>query len=730
MKYLFTGLIIWICGFLCSAYSQAVRIVYSKSQPQAVYAAGVLEKSLAKKGYYLNQANAVYTINLKVDAGLVASESYTITKDGNKITVSGGDERGMIYGSLSLAEAVQNGKTLKEIRASSERPHYLLRAIKFDLPWDTYRHSYALDLHIETCKDVHYWEAFLDMMVKNRFNALSLWNLHPYPFMIKPVNFPEAGPFNGKEMKEWQRLFHGIFSMAKTRAIDIYIVPFNIFVSPEFSKAHNVSMDNLGHHFFVRGDTTEIVKRYTRECVTQMLREYPEITGMGLTLGEGMGDMTPEQREDWMRQTIIEGMRLAGRPLKLIHRIPFSSTTGSLGITSIETEKLTRKVIEEEGNYPFLVKPIFADLKYNWSHAHSTPRLVKVHGGKLYDTYFKPDPSVYKITWTARNEDFFCLRWGVPDFVRAHIAGNNQSYVGGYFIGSETYIPAKDYFTKPDIPVDWRYAFERQWLFYKLWGRLLYNPTTPDSIFQAEFSHRYGRKGQHLLEAYALACKTPLRLGSLFDFTMDLTLYTEGFMALDNKVKRVEYISIDRLINQPVTDPDYISVSEYVKSTLTGNTFASTKITPPMLAGMLRNDCKKALELVKNINVTGNNTLMFEVADVKAWANMGMHFAEKLEAAVSLQTYLLNGGEENKKNAAKHMVEALKFWDVLVRITRPIYNDMPLVHYSEQNGVRSKENANDLRFHWEKLRPYVARDIETIKNAKVMANGKVEKGIE
>ena len=68
-------------------------------------------------------------------------------------------------------------------------------------------------------------------------------------------------------------------------------------------------MDNLQHDFFVKGDTSELVKRYTRECVTQMLQEYPEITGMGLTLGEGMGGMTPQQREDWMRQTIIEGMR-------------------------------------------------------------------------------------------------------------------------------------------------------------------------------------------------------------------------------------------------------------------------------------------------------------------------------------------------------------------------------------------------------------------------------------
>jgi hypothetical protein len=37
---------------------------------------------------------------------------------------------------------------------------------------------------------------------------------------------------------------------------------------------------------------------------------------------------------------------------------------------------------------------------------------------------------------------------------------------------------------------------------------------------------------------------------------------------------------------------------------------------------------------------------------------------------------------------------------------------MPLVHFTEQNGNRSKEN-DQLRFHWEKLRAEVAKDIES-----------------
>lgn len=700
--------------FIAVAFSQTVNILYSKASPQAAYAAGILEKTLLKKGTVVKETKADLAIKLTVDAKQLGKEAYSIINDREGITVTGGDERGLIYGSLAIAEDVANGVSLRNIKATSEKPHVPFRAIKYDLPWDTYRRSAALDLHIETCKDLNYWAAFLDMMASNRFNALTLWNLHPYTYMIKAKNFPEASHFTDQELKEWQDLFHGIFRLAKERSIEIYIIPFNIFVSPAFAKAHNVATDNLEHDFFFgKSDTSEIIKRYTRECVTQMLQEYPEITGMGLTHGEYMGGMIPKEREDWIRETIIEGMRLANRKLKLVHRIPLSANAGSGGSTSIETERLTRQVIEAEGNLEFIDKPIWADLKFNWSHAHSTPKLVKVHGGKMYDALFNPLPANYKITWTARNEDFFCLRWGVPEFVRQHIALNTPAYVGGYFLGSEAYIPAKDYFTKTGIKVDWKYAFERQWLFYKIWGRLLYNPATPDQQFQAEFTRRYGNQAENLLQASALAGTTPLRLASAFDFTWDFTLYSEGFMALDSRVKRVEYISIERLMKQAATDPAYISVSNFVKAT---TSFDEGKITPPVLIQMLQRDCNRALDLVKKINASGNNSLMYEVADIKAWANLGLHFAEKLKGAVALQTYKSKGGEQNKLNAIKHLQEALKYWDSVISITRPIYNDMPLVHYSEENGKHWRQNDH-LRFHWEKIRPDVARDIDYARNA-------------
>ena len=138
-----------------------------------------------------------------------------------------------------------------------------------------------------------------------------------------------------------------------------------------------------------------------------------------------------------------------------------------------------------------------------------------------------------------------------------------------------------------------------------------------------------------------------------------------------------------------------------------------------MVAEMLEKDCARALDLVKTIDTNGNDPLMFEVADIKAWANLGLYFSEKLRGAVALQTYRIQGDERYKADAVIHLEKALEFWDTVISITRPIYRDMPLVHYSEQDGKSWQEN-DSLRFHWALLRPDVARDVKIVQNASVI----------
>ena len=271
--------------------------------------------------------------------------------------------------------------------------------------------------------------------------------------------------------------------------------------------------------------------------------------------------------------------------------------------------------------------------------------------------------------------------------------------------------------TASDLP--WHYAFERQWLFYKLWGRLLYNPHQSDDDISAMNSPGVmAKKDSNLLEASSLAGATALRIASDFDCGWDFTLYTEGMMALDPATKNVSYISVDRLIHQPPLDTDYISIADYVHRRNAKDIFKKNEITPPQLAGMLERDCHKALSFVKNIEVNHNKALMYEIADIKTWSYLGLHFAEKIRGGMALQTYRTNGDVSSKMNAAKHLRNALAYWDCVVSITLPLYRNMPLVHLSQQGGNESPENFYR-KFHWAMLTPDVQKDVEIATEATV-----------
>jgi hypothetical protein len=124
------------------------------------------------------------------------------------------------------------------------------------------------------------------MLVDNRFNVITMWTLQPFTYMIQPRNFPEASPWTPAELEEWRGLYRDIFRLAKERGLDTYVVHWNIFVSEAFAKAHRLAGQNFYPHYYVPGDTSEVVKRYLRESVKQTLEEYPDLDGFGVSHGE------------------------------------------------------------------------------------------------------------------------------------------------------------------------------------------------------------------------------------------------------------------------------------------------------------------------------------------------------------------------------------------------------------------------------------------------------------
>ena len=104
MKKVLLSFIVLFTGLVNSANSQTIHLQYDTSSSQAEYAAKMLVKSLVKKGYQIKNKQADYSIALIIEANTLSGEAYSILPEDKKITIKGGDGRGIIYGCLSLAE--------------------------------------------------------------------------------------------------------------------------------------------------------------------------------------------------------------------------------------------------------------------------------------------------------------------------------------------------------------------------------------------------------------------------------------------------------------------------------------------------------------------------------------------------------------------------------------------------------------------------------------------------
>jgi hypothetical protein len=708
---------------LSGSLSSVTKVFYQAESPQQRFAIEKLklqlsitqEGSPAKADILILTAREQFEkLKLANEFSRLRPEGYMLKiLSGNKMAILSTDQTGAMYGIMDIAEQLQMGQTIATISEKSIQPKLTFRGIKFNLPWNSYRTDESLQLHEATIKDLKYWEKFLDMMAENRFNALTLWNLHPFSYMIRAKNFPDACPYTETELKEWQKFWHGLFKMAEERGIKTYVFNWNIMVSDAFAKKYQLAeycLDEYpGKNFIGKGDYSPVVQKYTQESIRQLLAEYPELTGLGASQNERMEGVDELVWQNWIVDTYFDEIKNAGRPVEFIIRAH-----------THPAPELTRKAVEENASR---LGTVYMDVKFNWSHSHATPDLMYIHGGSRSKSLWEPAPKNYKMVYTMRNEDFFVLRWGEPNFIREVIKRNSQDYVGGYLIGSEAYIPAKEYITKPGKYLTWNYAFEKQWLFYQVWGRLMYSPETKEEVFANSFNQKYAiTTGNKLIEAHKLADKMPLKLASFYAASWDFTLYSEGFLANAPSGLKCLYdsvspfISVNEIVGTVTLDTNMVSIKNYVSGKYSG----SSKITPLQLAAELRQNGEKALEILETID-TSNPTLMHEMDDIKTWSYLSLYFSEKLKGGTSLQQFRTTGDKQKQEESIQQLESALIYWEKVVVITSQYMNDISLVHLNKRY-VNSGNSRPLARFSWANLLDEVKNDVQIAKRAKPMAD--------
>ncbi|MDX2429439.1 MAG: hypothetical protein QNK35_00810, partial [Bacteroides sp.] len=545
LKLIFAG----VCLFwTCLAFGGSGTIYYPTDSPAILFAANDLQKAMEDQGRPCEimpvskmsekQKQTRIVLGLAHDdlilqrlqaaggesPGIMAPEAYfiRITREDDLVTywALGADISGTMYAGLALAETIaQDGP--EGIEETDSQPYIRKRGLKINVPLDARTPAYAdcgdaAQQNMLVMWDMDFWKEHLDAMARNRFNTITMWNAHPFPSLVKVPDYPDVALDDVKiadiDWLEWFPKYAGrggangvtqeildnletikhisieektdfwreVMQYAHDRGIEFHIITWNIFV-----------WGSDGKYGITDSVKNQVTIDYLRKSVRSLFESYPLLAGIGVTAGEHMKGLTPDEKEQWLWQSYGLGVMDAkkafpGRPIRFIHRHWMS-----------EIPDITKHFegFDEDVQFDFSYKYVKARL-----YANTDPGFV--------DDILSKAPEGTKWWWNLRNDDIFYFRWGDPDYVREFIRNLPPAeQTEGFHMGSDGYVWGREFVsTEPESPR--QLEIEKHWYRFMLWGRLGYDPTLSNAVFEKAMQHRFpGKPTRALQQVWARASR-------------------------------------------------------------------------------------------------------------------------------------------------------------------------------------------------------------------------------
>jgi hypothetical protein len=605
-------------------------------------------------------------------------QGYCIApRPGGQVRVSGSDAAGVMYGGLDIAEALRLG-TFTALGASQHQPHIARRGIKFNIPLDLRTPSYSdcsdsFQANIPEVWSRAFWREFLDEMARNRLNVLTLWSLHPFPSLVKVPEYPDVAlddvwrttlplddsfSHSGSDMvrpvmlerhevvkrltiDEKIRFWRDVMEQAHDRGIEVYLFTWNIF-----------TFGATGKYGITPSPTNRATIDYFRASVRETVLTYPRLAGMGITAGEQMPNRPDYSKEQWLWQTYGEGIRdglkaQPARPFRLIHRYHMTGQG---------------EILREWKDYP---GPLDFSFKYAIAHMYSAtnPPFILAALPNL-----PPDQH----TWlTVRNDDIYSFRWGDPQFARDFIRcmpGRDQ--VAGFYMGPDGYCWGREFIDRaPETPR--QLVMQKQWFSFMLWGRLSYDPTLPDALFERTLAQRFPEvPAGPLLEAWGAASRIIPQVTRFFWGDIDVRWFPEA--CLSHPRVRGFYTVRHFIEGETMPGSGILNIRQYRSRRL--GKMPMQGITPLQVAEQLDAYSERACELSTGLIRKGDSArraagkesmdkdLRRTLLDLEAFAHLGLYYSQKIQGATELALFDATGDAKYRDQAILHLEAARNRW--------------------------------------------------------------------
>lgn len=608
-----------------------------------------------------------------------------------QLWIFGSDPAGVMYGALEAAELIRlHG--LDAVKPLDRSPHFATRGVKFNLPLDARSPSYtdageSAQQNIATVWDLSFWRDYIDRLARDRYNLVSLWNLHPFPSLVRVPEYPDIALADvHRSTVKWNEYYHTwatgldapdildhveilqrltidekiafwrkVMRYGRSRNVKFYIITWNVFTN-----------GTRGRYGLTPDWDNPTTADYFRRSVRELVLTYPDLAGIGLTTGENMPDATAAEKEDWAFRTYGQGVldALATQPdrkLAFIHR---QHEAGAA-----EIAKRFAPLIEHPG-----VDFIYS-FKYAEAHALSSTK-QNFHEKFLRDVGDQP------VLWTLRNDDSYYFRWAAPDFVRDFIRNIPTHPTRGFYYGSDQWIWGRDFLDRhrvPDAPRQLEH--DKHWLHWLLWGRFGYDPNLSNDRLAALVADRLQlppADATSLLAAWQDASMIyPLVTGfhwGRFDFQW----YIEAAKARPEPAQTpTGFHDLNRFISLPPHPAtDNVSIPDYVAALRKNETPSGT--TPPQLVQNLHAHADRALAFLDapaSSHSSASPEFHQTLTDIRIVAHLGKHYAHKIAAATELALLRDTLEAPHRDRLATELNAAALHWRTFVSLALPHYKN-------------------------------------------------------
>ena len=613
-------------------------------------------------------------------------DGFVLRREGDGLVVSG-DERGIVYGLLELADRIACGAVPAEtlVGADSEEnaPSASLRSLvryftnrTLDYPWYS---------------DEAFWPDFLTELATHRFGRFSLafglgqdyghdhgvtdnYLSYIYPFLldVPGFNVRARGVDESERARNLAALRH-IAQETVRRGLQ-----FNLSLW-----AHNYTFPdspNLSHP--IEGLDNQSWPSYSGRALRQLLDAVPEISGLTLRIHYEGGVPDDDRHRFW--SVVLGELQQLNREVALeIHSKGADAPTLDLFLGSGLPLTVSTKFAGEHLTLPYHA----ASIRHQERAATKADGVMSVTlGARMFTRYsygdFMRRDRDYEVSTRVWNGTQRILLWADPLFAAA--MGREATFDGAK--GTEVFDPLSLRGRWDTAGEATRTAYsdlslepERDWhkfrLFYRVWGRGLYGDNGLGAAWDRYLKHEHGANGGALGVAISAASRIlPLAMSVHAAGAGNRDYWPEFY-------EDVPYVELPegggkqlRMGTVSPLDPElFYGIAEYVADDLAGTVDA--RYRPSEVADWfdsLASTVERKLASEKDTTDAKTRRL---VADAGIQAGLGRFFAAKFRASMFVERYNLDGHPADLRAAARHAVVARDRWAAVAKLGSTVYAD-------------------------------------------------------